>query len=589
MKNPFSSWLRLASIGFTGFALSAFAGTTNLPVLNPGFDTATGVLADSWNSNGGSIRGGAEGGFQWTASYFGGTFPTNNTFGTTIEGPIRQDLTGPGSTFVAGATYQLKVDLFGATTYKAGDSRMWSLALTADGLVVAKDQWFSDEFASQSVANGGAIPNDHIITVNSGSTGLTTATLSFTAPPEFAGQTIGIQLGGDASTVYTLASGSPATNDYFGMMDNVALTVTDDLIAAVDYFITDSEFIGQPIALSWRVVNPSVISTLTLDNGSGPVAVTSNTNATTGEGSISVNPTVTTTYTLTANGGSSKQLTISGGTVVNFTSSATLATAGDGYQVTLDWQVYPPGFPVKISDGTTNHDVSADTDESSGIGSRIFTLTNASTFFTLDQNNGSDTATLRVLRATGNTVAFSLNKSEFTTGEVTTANWSGTTGNPDSWVGIYTATAIPETILSLQWNYLNGTKTAGGNHPAGSMNFTLPAGNYYAVLFVDEDYIVEQGPIPFTVVTPPVDIPFQVQSLQRTGNSITLTWGSLAGREYDVYASDTLEGDPETAWDHVGIDIPSTGDGTTTFTEELPAPAPGRRFYRVYDSEVSPQ
>ena len=582
MKITLLKWLRLAAVGLAGFALSQSATATSLPVVNAGFDAATGNLADSWNSNGGSIRGGVEGGFGWTASYFGGAFPTDSTFATTLSGPVRQDLTGPDSTFVAGATYELKVDLFGSSTYNAGNSRMWTLALTADGAVVATDQWFSDEFAAQSISNGGTIPDDHIVTVNAGSTGLTTATLSFTVPEAFAGQVIGIQLGGDASSVYSLASGSPATDDYYGMMDNVSLTMSGELIAAVDAFVSDATIIGAPITLSWYIVNPSVMTSLTLNDGTGPVSMMSHTNATTGEGSIAVNPTVTTTYTLTVNGGSSKQVTISGGEIQSFTSSARIATATGGYQVTLDWQVFPPGLPVKISDGTTIYDVTSDTNEF-GAGSRAFTVPAVLTTFTLDLNNGSDTATVQVLREAGNTPAFSLNKVQFVTGEATTVTWSGATGNPDSWIGIYTATKIPQTNTSDQWNYLNGTHTAGGAHPAGSMNFTLPPGDYYAILFVDEGYTIEQGPIAFTVVTPPAV--FKVVSTVRSADSVTIEWNSSANREYDIYASDTLEGDPEADWDRIGTAVPSAGDGTTTFTEELPAPAPARRFYRVYEVE----
>ena len=424
MKSTFSKWLRLAALSLAGFTLDQSAAATNLTIQNAGFDAATGNLADSWNSGGGSVRGGADGGYGWDASYFGGAFPTNNTFATTVEGPVSQELAGPGSTFVAGATYQLKVDLFGSSTYAAGNSRMWTLALTADGMDVAKDQWFSDEFAVQSISNGGSIPDDHIITVNSASTGLTTATLTFTVPPAFGGQVIGIRLGGDVSSTYVLAPGSPATNDYYGMMDNVSLTVSEELVAAVDTFSADASFVGDPFTLYWTIVNPSVLSSLTLDDGSVPVSVLANTDPVTGEGFIMVDPTVSTIYTLTANGGSNKQVSISGGDVQSFSSSTRIVTAADGYQVTLDWAIYPPGFPVKISDGTTIYDVTSDTDGISGVGSRSFTVPNPSTTFTLDLNQSSATATLRILRDSGNTAVFSLDKLDYTAGETTTASWS---------------------------------------------------------------------------------------------------------------------------------------------------------------------
>jgi hypothetical protein len=583
MKSTFSNWLRLGALILAGFTVDPSAAATNLTVQNAGFDAATGNLADSWNSGGGSIRGGVDGGYEWDASYFGGTFPTNNTFATTVDGPVGQDLTGPGSTFVAGATYELKVDLFGSSTYAAGTSRMWTLALTADGIEVAKDQWFSDEFAAQSISNGGSIPDDHIITVNSGSTGLTTATLVYTVPPAFAGQVIGIRLGGDVPSTYPLAPGSPATNDYYGMMDNVSLTVSEEPVAALDTFYADASFVGEPFTLYWTVVNPSVLASLTLDDGSVPVNVLANTDPVTGEGFIMVNPAVSTIYTLTANGGSSKQVSISGGTIYSFTPASRIVTAAESYEVTLDWSVYPPGLPVQISDGTTTYDVTADTDPFSGMGSGSFTVPNPSTTFTLDLNQSSDTATLEVLRASGNTPAFSLNKLEYSPGEITTVTWSGATGNPDSWVGIYTDTKIPDDDHSDQWNYLNGTQTAGGSHPAGSLAFTLPPGEYYAILFVDEGYTIEHGPIAFKVVQAPADL--KVVSVSRTGNSVTIGWVSEADRQYHVYASSNLDGDPETDWERIATGHPADVGGTTTFTEILSDPAPARRFYRVYEAE----
>ncbi len=586
MKTALSKWLRLAALVLTGFALEQSPAATNLTVQNPGFDTATGDLADAWNSNGGSVRGGTEGGYGWDTSYFGGAFPTNSTFATTLEGPVRQDLAGPGSTFVAGATYQLKVDLFGSSSYKHTDSRMWTLALTADGAEVAKDQWFSDEFAAQSISNGGAIPDNHIIAVNATSTGLTTATLTFTVPSFYAGQVIGIKLGGDASSVYTLAPGSPATNDYYGMMDNVSLTVSEELIPGVDVFFADASSIGDPITLYWTIVNPSALSSLTLHDGNLPISVLSNTDATTGEGSIIVDPTRATNYTLTANGASSKQVTITGAVIQSFVSSSGLATLAANHQVTLDWQVYPPGFAVSISDGTTTYDVSGETDELSGFGSRSFTVPDTLTTFTFNLNNGEDTATVQVVREAGNTPALSLNKLEYSSGELTTVTWAGATGNEDSWIGIYKAANIPDEDLSDQWNYLSGNKDPVGSHPAGSMNFTLPPGNYYAVLFIDEGYTIEHGPVAFTVVEP--EAPLGVVSISRTGNSVTLEWKSEANLEYDIYASETLEGSPQTAWNRIRAALPSNGDGTTTFTEELPDPAPPRRFYRIYEVEPGP-
>jgi hypothetical protein len=103
---------------------------------------------------------------------------------------------------------------------------MWTLALTGNGGVVALDHWFTDEFAGSTVSagNGGTIPDDHITNVGpGGSTGLRTVSLSYTASANDAGKVIGVQLAGDSQARYTFAPGAPTPDDYYGMMDDVAM------------------------------------------------------------------------------------------------------------------------------------------------------------------------------------------------------------------------------------------------------------------------------------------------------------------------------------------------------------------------------
>jgi hypothetical protein len=57
---------------------------------------------------------------------------------------------------------------------------------------------------------------------------------------------------------------------------------------------------------------------------------------------------------------------------------------------------------------------------------------------------------------------------------------------------------------------------------------------------------------------------------------------------YDIYASDTLEGDPLNDWELIEFGWPTAGDGTTSYTETLAAPAPVRRFYKIYDFDITP-
>ena len=96
---------------------------------------------------------------------------------------------------------------------------------------------------------------------------------------------------------------------------------------------------GQSAELNW-LVSPE-LSSLTLDDGTGPIDVLAQT--TDGEGSLMVSPTVTTTYTLTGTGGLGTEsleveITVDEAAVINsFTSNA--AEVSPGSNVILSWNV----------------------------------------------------------------------------------------------------------------------------------------------------------------------------------------------------------------------------------------------------------
>lgn len=264
--------------------------------------------------------------------------------------------------------------------------------------------------------------------------------------------------------------------------------------------------------------------------------------------------------------------------ITAFTASSNFS---GGAPVTLSWTVTNPG---QVTSLTLGDGVQPPVDV---LGQTSFQVSpTVNTTYTLNVNNGADTATRIVMVAGSNNSAFSLDQLVVDLGQPVTATWAGATANPDSWVGIYNASATPQAQVSTQWNYLNGTRTAGGSVPDGQMSFTLPVGSYYAVLFVDEGYTIEQGPVLFQVVEP-VDEVIPVLSVVKSGSSVTIEWKSKAGHEYDIYASDTLEGDPTTAWESVEFAWPTAGDGTTSYREALATPAPARRFYKIYEFEVA--
>jgi hypothetical protein len=574
-----SKWFRLLAFGAAGLALGHSLHAAEL--LNGGFDTVTGNQSNYWSGTGspagalpGTLRGGNQGGYGWDTSYYGGSYPTDNTFASTVGGPVRQDLSGPDNTFVEGVTYTVSMKIFGSGSYAQNSNTMWTLGLTGNGGVVALDHWFSDEFAASTVSagNGGTIPDDHLTNVGpGGSTGLKTVSLTYTATAADAGKVIGVQLAGDSQTRYTLAPGAPTPDDYYGMMDTVTFGI-GALPPVLNSFTSDTDLIdGNPITLSWSIENPASIQTLTLNDGTGPVDVKPDTDPATGLGSKGINPTVKTTYTLTVNGSLTRTLTVVTAKIGSFLSSVPLVTA-PSYKTTLSWSFQGPAdATVTIFDGATTTDVTADTD--SGFGSREFVVPNPSTTFTLNINNGAAIRTVRVLRPVPSDPAkFSLNLDTVYAGETLTASWKDSGNAPESWVGIYRVTDLVGVQYSTSWQYISGYGGA-----TGSVNFNLGAGQYYAVLFVDGAYDIEQGPIAFTVTSEP-RAPFIVTAIERVGDTCSFTWNSATGAAYDIYASGDLD-----TWQLIQAGHPSAG-ATTGFSEDLsllPGGVPPSRFYRV--------
>ena len=94
----------------------------------------------------------------------------------------------------------------------------------------------------------------------------------------------------------------------------------------------------------------------------------------------------------------------------------------------------------------------------------------------------------------------------------------------------------------------------------------------------------------------PAPPPFAARliAVDPTAGTVTIEWNSIDNgtANYDIYASDTLIGDPLTSWTEVATFVFSTGT-TTTFTETragsgsgsetLPSPMPAKRFYVIYE------
>lgn len=239
----------------------------------------------------------------------------------------------------------------------------------------------------------------------------------------------------------------------------------------------------------------------------------------------------------------------------------------DGNPITLSWVVDQGDGVVEsltLGDGSTQTNVSGlDVFEVSPEHNATYTLT----------LNGNVTAQARVFKESANSDAFSINGSHFSSGSPLTAVWNGAAGNPNSWIAIYRKGDQPGADIAAYWQYLNGTQTAGGNFPGGSMSFNPVTGEYYAVLFTDGGYAIEQGPIRFTVMPDQIK-PLAVTRFGQDGEDMRLDWNSLPGLSYDVETSTDL-----LQWHSEAESIRASGTSSSLFM--APTPDDSSRFYRI--------
>lgn len=428
-------------------------------------------------------------------------------------------------------------------------------------------------------AGGGGVTADWSV---SGPQSGTIASGTWTGDTGGLRETIAINADGAAGEELTLTIDQTGGDLSYFAADNLVFDQLTSQPGIFD-FSSDKDYIdGSPATLSWSIDNFGSATSLTLDDGTGPVDVMGETDGS-GDGSMLVDPAVATDYTLLLDGTASAVLSIELGEALYLDSDATVATAENSYEVTLSWQVEAPNATVSLFDGTSTVDVTADTDPLTGLGSRVVTVPDPSTTFVLDANASGNTASRRVLREQEGSAAFSIDSDSLDTDGTLTVSWTGAAGGATDWIGVYQVGQTPGNEYSTQWNYMPGSD--------GSMEFTgLGAGEYFVVMLLNDGYELAQGPLLFEVTEAPV-VPevIRVESVVRSGDDLTITWESKAGFEYDIYASDTLEGDPLFDWDVVEIAHPTEGDGTTSYTEDLsalPGGVPARRFFRIYDFEV---
>lgn len=205
----------------------------------------------------------------------------------------------------------------------------------------------------------------------------------------------------------------------------------------------------------------------------------------------------------------------------------------DGVPITLSWVVNAPPEGLEtlsLTGGPAALNVTGqDTLEVSPTQTTQFTLT----------MNGTRTATAWIFKAVASSPAFSVPSSVMSSSVQVPVTWNIPAAAADSWIGIWPAGSDPSTTPPAQRLYLNGTATAGGNHPAGTLAFTLPEGAWFAMLFSTSQTMPSQGPLRFDVVPGPL-APLALASYGMSGNDFMLSWISQPARNYEVRSSPDL-------------------------------------------------
>jgi endonuclease/exonuclease/phosphatase family metal-dependent hydrolase len=247
--------------------------------------------------------------------------------------------------------------------------------------------------------------------------------------------------------------------------------------------------------------------------------------------------------------------------IVSFSSSSQFI--GDD-PINLRWSLDDAGGNIPIQSLTIEDGINPPIDVKGLTSIDVNPAGNAE--YTLNLNGGDDTRQIKVFKDAGNTAAFSLDKTTYTTGENVVVSWADAAGNPYDWIGIYKLGDTPGAVSATSWNYLDGSQVGGGSFPSGSMSFApFPDGDYFAVLLLNEGYTVAQGPIKFTVGTGSEGPDFVVDSIRRihgiagqpytgklgayarSGLGSSLTFSKLEGPDWLTISPDgTLSGEPGT-------------------------------------------
>ena len=246
-------------------------------------------------------------------------------------------------------------------------------------------------------------------------------------------------------------------------------------------------------------------------------------------------------------------------------------------EVTLRWRISGAQgvTSLTVSDGVTSTDV---------LGQNSLTLSAPAglTTYTL-AIDGVASAELVAFPAASDGASVTTERTEFLVGEDVEVSFTGGSGNPTDWIGIYPSGIVPDgNPPSTRWAYLSGTQQAGIGLTEGSLAFPLsanplPAGDYVIFFLQNDGYERAGDPIQLRIseeLSVKAVMPV-ITDLRSVGDSIGLTWVSTPGFSYQVETSPNLS-----QWTDAGD--PVTADSESTNSLVLPDfVSEGPAFFRV--------
>ena len=281
-------------------------------------------------------------------------------------------------------------------------------------------------------------------------TGATTATIDGVGTIQSTGS---MQVQPKATTTYTLHAEGPGGN----AQATATVTVAAPAIGDFTFTATPSQILaGDSVTLSWAVANATSVS---IDNNVGTFAGPT--------GSVTVSPTVTTSYTATATGpGGTKsaaaKVIVGSVTIQQFTASPTSVTPGQ--TSTLTWNV--KGADSVTIDNGVGSVAASGTANVAPSGTTTYTLT-------ATHAGHSKTATVTITVNSAVSIEFNANPTNISAGQSATLSWTSTNAtsvNIDNGVGAQPANGSVTVTPSASTTY---TATATGTTGTASGTATV--------------------------------------------------------------------------------------------------------------------